>query len=170
MSGRNMFVVKLARAIGVTMVVIVMLLTISACSKPDSGKAGSTDQGVAAESPKSLSPKSLSKEQALADRVRTYWDGRRDLDLLTTYKMEAQSLPGGTLTPKKYFSASGGSAALISYEVLATEISGDTAVVQIKTTNRLEIMGASHPMVNEYDTRWSWIDGQWYHGARAGGN
>ncbi len=131
-------------------VVLVMAAFATGCSG-----GGSENVATTADSPAATKPR-------LEERVQIFWDARKDNDFITTYQMEAQALPGGALTPDKYFKAVSNRLPMAGYTVSDSSISDGSAVVILETVHILRLMGTGHPVKNEVKDHWIWVNNDWY--------
>lgn len=105
------------------------------------------------------------REQLLT-RAGAYWEARRINDLATIYKMEAAA-EEGHMSPDQVQKAPFGRIQLVGYTFREVKIEGDNAsmIVDLKITIP-DLKGKSVGGPSTVD-RWSFIDGDWYHGLSA---
>lgn len=103
-------------------------------------------------------------EEHLLERANDYWEARRVGDLHTIYQMETATVEGRML-PHQVPKAPFGRIKLVGYKFRDVKIQGDKArfVLDIEITIP-ELEGKSVTGPSNVD-RWTFVEGDWYHGA-----
>lgn len=96
--------------------------------------------------------------EALEQRVRQYWEARQINDILTYYRLESATLPGGKLTPDKYRLAVG--LPVRDVKIQNIKVEGDKAEVQFE--GKVEV-GALGWVPQSLTDVWVLVNGEWYH-------
>jgi hypothetical protein len=96
--------------------------------------------------------------EALEQRVRQYWEARQTSDILTYYRLESATLPGGGLTPDKYHLIMG--LPVRDVKIQNIKVEGDKAEAQLE--GKVEV-GALGWVPQTLTDVWVLVNGEWYH-------
>ncbi len=99
----------------------------------------------------------------LTERATTYWDAVSSRDFATIYRLETGSLDG-SLTPdavRKFL----GRSKLERYSFREVTIEGNVGEILVDRVHSIE--GINAPITSTQRDRWTFVDGDWFHGSVA---
>lgn len=106
-------------------------------------------------------------EDRLIERVRTYWDARKNGDFATQYKVDLISI-SKDLTPEEYAKRAR-AAEILSYKIKDVQINEEKneAMVRLQAEVKMKVAGfSSKPLEKLLVDWWVFVDNDWYHEER----